>query len=80
MKKQKETKKYYAIYYSYNSDVDIDRKTVVLNTDFRLCPVIPNEEIEVFIGSKEQHQKIFERLKNVYKWENYQMELREVEK
>ena len=79
MKKEKE-KKYYAIYYAHNSQLDVDKKIYTLNTDFQIVLVVEDMELEVFIGSKEQHEKIFKRLQNVYKWNNFVMELKEVEK
>lgn len=73
MKKEKE-KKYYAIYFK-------DEVQFVLNTDFRLEQIVPNMEIEVFIGSKENHEKIFERLKETYpNLKDYKIRYMEVEK
>lgn len=73
MKKEK-LKLYYAIYFK-------DEVQFVLNTDFKIEQIVPNIEIEVFIGSKEKHEKIFERLKETYpNLKDYKIRYMEVEK
>lgn len=73
MKKEKE-KNYYAIY--FKDDIQF-----VLNTDFRIEQIVPDIEIDVFIGSKEKHEQIFERLKETYpNLKDYEIKYMEVEK
>lgn len=72
--KKEESKKYYAIYSK-------DHIQFALNTDFRIEQIVPNMEIEVFVGSKENHEKIFERLKEIYpNLKDYEVKYMEVEK
>ena len=70
---KEEKEKYYAIYVK-------DENKFVLNTGFLIEQIVPNMEIEVFIGSKESHEKIFERLKETYpNLADYELRLMEVE-
>ena len=72
--KKEEEKKYYAIY-------EKDENRFVLNTDFKIEQIVPNIDITVFIGSKEKHEEIFEKLKEIYpNLKDYEIRYMEVEK